>query len=418
MFVNAWRRRAGNRFDDALTVAALAIAVVMALPIGGGNAGTLAQLVLTLVAWLPLAARLRWPVPVAAVAMAVDAAHVAVAAHHHSSTSFVPVATMLALYTVAARRGSRAAWVCAAVVALTQLSVGAASGLRASGYLLYINWALVGAALGRLMAARRASVAAAEQRAVAAEATKAAEVARQVAAERIRIAHELHDVLAHHLAVVNAQAGVAEYLLGANPGAARQALAGIAENSRAALEELRATLRVLRTDPAEAGAELVDSRRPTPGAAQLPALVERYRDAGMSVVAEVVGAPRPLAAPADLALYRIAQEALTNAAKHAVGSAVSVDLRWADAAVRLTVANSAPAHGPASGSAAAVGTGNGLIGMRERAEAADGTLRAVPTPEGGFRVVAELPAPPADPAGVRSAHREPMRARPEPKENR
>ena len=398
MFVNAWRRRAGNRFDDALTVAALAIAVVMALPIGGGNAGTLAQLVLTLVAWLPLAARLRWPVPVAAVAMAVDAAHVAVAAHHHSSTSFVPVATMLALYTVAARRGSRAAWVCAAVVALTQLSVGAA--------------------LGRLMAARRASVAAAEQRAVAAEATKAAEVARQVAAERIRIAHELHDVLAHHLAVVNAQAGVAEYLLGANPGAARQALAGIAENSRAALEELRATLRVLRTDPAEAGAELVDSRRPTPGAAQLPALVERYRDAGMSVVAEVVGAPRPLAAPADLALYRIAQEALTNAAKHAVGSAVSVDLRWADAAVRLTVANSAPAHGPASGSAAAVGTGNGLIGMRERAEAADGTLRAVPTPEGGFRVVAELPAPPADPAGVRSAHREPMRARPEPKENR
>ena len=196
--------------------------------------------------------------------------------------------------------------------------------------LLYLNWAVVATALGLLIRERRERIAAAEQRAEAAEHSRQAEADRQVTAERIRIAHELHDVLAHHIAVVNAQAGVAQYLLRTDPHAADAALAGIAANSRAALDELRATLGLLR---AEGDAAPGDPRAPAPTIEHLGLLLDSFTDAGMRLTVAVHGEPGPLSGPADLAFYRIVQEALTNATKHAPGSDVSLGIDWS-AAVR------------------------------------------------------------------------------------
>jgi signal transduction histidine kinase len=388
------RRKIENNFDAFLTLAALLIGVLTSLPFGQGHTHSTWELILAVAAWLPLLGRNRWPLPVAAIATAIDAIHIAVAAHMHPPASIVPTATMLGLYTVALRLPTRTAWSAAAVAGIVQVTVAATASSGVSADALYINWVLVATVLGRLVSERRARIQAAEQRAAEAEATKAAEARQQVTAERIRIAHELHDVLAHHIAVVNAQAGVAQYLLRDNPDAAQKALAGIAENTRAALDELRVTLGILRDDRQPAGADdYNDERRPIPGAEELPELFATFTAAGMHLATHVAGNARTLPTAASLALYRITQEALTNASKHAPGSDVTVDIDWTDSGVTLTVANTPPASPPGKG----IGTGNGLLGMRERAAAADGTLHAGPTPDGGYRLVATLRAPAGTP---------------------
>ena len=254
--------------------------------------------------------------------------------------------------------------------------------------------AVVPTVLGLLIRERRERIAAAEQRAEAAEHSREAEADRQVTAERLRIAHELHDVLAHHIAVVNAQAGVAQYLLRTDPAAADTALAGIAANSRAALDELRATLGLLR---AEGDTAPGDSRAPAPTTEHLGQLLDSFTDAGLRLTVTVHGEPGALSGPADLAFYRIVQEALTNATKHAPGSDVSLGIDWYPASVRLNISNTEPAA--ASQGLRNQGTGHGLIGMRERAAAAGGTLSAGPAAAGGYRVTATLPVTYADPAG-------------------
>ena len=205
-------------------------------------------------------------------------------------------------------------------------------------------------------------------------------------AERMRIARELHDVLAHHIAVVNAQAGVAEYLLETDPAAAREALSGITKNSRAALDELRVTLGLLRNE-ADADEE-VDRLLPSPTIEHLDGLLSTYIDAGMTLSVDVRGTPHEVSAAAELALVRIIQEALTNATKHAPGSTVALELDWSADSVRLSVINERPTR---QGLPDHEGTGHGLIGMRERAAIANGSISAGPTPEGGYRVTAAFP---------------------------
>jgi signal transduction histidine kinase len=347
-------------------------------------------LLLAVLAWLPLLARNRRPLPVAALVIVLDSVNIALAGHHHPASAVTPVATMLALYTVSARMPALVVWPATGVAAAVQMSVAATGDLDWGAVALHLNWPLAATVLGRLVSERRTRIAAAEERAAVAEASKAAEAQRQVTAERIRIAHELHDVLAHHITVVNAQAGVAQYLLQANPEAAAQALAGITENTRAALDELRATLGVLRPDRSDAPTARDQALPPAPGADRLPALLDSFTQAGMNLDSHASGTPRALATATDLALYRITQEALTNASKHAAGSQVSVRIEWADDAVTVTVVNTAPTSRQQL-NGAQVGTGNGLLGMRERAAAAGGTLDAAATPDGGFRVRARLP---------------------------
>jgi len=212
------------------------------------------------------------------------------------------------------------------------------------------------------------------------------ETRRQVTDERLRIARDLHDMVAHHLALVNAQASVAEYLMRDDPKAAA-ALSGISLHSRQALDELRATVGLLRSDgdnPDDAGAG-----HSTPGIDKLDELVAGFRSAGTKVSLSVDGVPAALPAGGDLAVYRIVQESLTNAAKHAPGAAAAVTLHWQEGRLGLAVTNG-PAPGRERGYRGP-GTGHGLIGMRERARSCGGTLAAQAAPDGGFAVRATIP---------------------------
>ncbi|MFF5503158.1 sensor histidine kinase [Streptomyces roseolus] len=211
--------------------------------------------------------------------------------------------------------------------------------------------------------------------------------------ERLRIARELHDVVAHHLSALAVQAGLADFVFASDPEAARKAVVTIGASSREALEEMRGLLGVLRAGP-EAGAP-DQLYRPSPGLESLGGLVERARAAGLDVTLTVTGPRRVLSPGVNLCAYRIVQESLTNAVKHAGwGARVSVELTFE--ADRLTGGisdrgGSAPTALPSNGL--------GLAGMRERVGLYGGTLRAGPGPGGGFEVVFTLPLAPLDTGG-------------------
>lgn len=230
---------------------------------------------------------------------------------------------------------------------------------------------------------RRALRAALAARASAIDA-QARTAALAVAGERIRIVREMHDVLAHSLSIMIAQADGGSYTAG-DAQAARRAFLTLAETGRGALADTRRVLGVLRHGEDE-DAPLA----PIPDDASLDALVDRAREAGLEVSLIRVGTPRPLPAGSRMALYRICQEALTNVLKHAGGRArVIVTENWRDDEVILTVTD----HGGTPGAASEDplgGYGLGLIGMRERAELVGGRLAAAPT-EDGFQVRAVLP---------------------------
>ncbi len=231
--------------------------------------------------------------------------------------------------------------------------------------------------------AELASARAARVRAVDAQ-QRAAELA--VAAERMRILREMHDVIAHSLAIMIAQADGGSYVV-ADAAASRRAFLTIAETGRVALTDTRRILGMLREG---GGPEL----SPVPDQAPLDDLVEQARQAGLEVSLIRVGEPGQLPSGCRLALYRICQEALTNVIKHAgEGVQVIVALSWSDADVTLTVTdrggNGVVDLTPATEEPLA-GLGLGLIGMRERAELVGGSLEAGPV-EGGFRVRAAIP---------------------------
>ncbi|QUQ69932.1 sensor histidine kinase [Kutzneria sp. CA-103260] len=200
------------------------------------------------------------------------------------------------------------------------------------------------------------------------------ERARRIAEEeRLRIAREVHDVVAHSLAMINVQAGVGAHVADRRPEEAKQALLAIKEASRAALVDLRATLGVLRSG---------EDRAPAPSLARIDELLAAARGTGLSV--EVSGDPGDLPAPVDSTAYRIVQEALTNTVRHAV-EARTVSVRFARADGSLTV------EVQDDGQPVQAEPGNGVRGMRERALALGGTLLAQSRDEGGFVVRAELP---------------------------
>jgi signal transduction histidine kinase len=218
---------------------------------------------------------------------------------------------------------------------------------------------------------------------------------RRTDEERMRIARELHDVLAHSISVINVQAGVALALMDERPEQARTALTTIKAASKEALGEVRQVLSTLRA-PGEA------PRAPAPGLDRLPELLEQATAAGLTADVAVDGTRVPLPPGADLAAFRIVQEALTNIVRHSGSRTARIRLRYRPGDVQVRVDDDGPAvTGGDSGG------GNGLVGMRERAAALGGEVEAGPRPDGGFRVLARLPftasgerrapAPAADP---------------------
>ena len=227
--------------------------------------------------------------------------------------------------------------------------------------------------------------------------------------ERARIARELHDVVAHHISVIAVQAETARLTTPGLTAAGAQRFAAIGDTARAGLTEMRRLLGVLREDAQAAaeGQDLADAetvpradRRPQPGLPQLGDLVDEARDAAGSAARLIVSGPVTRLDPGvELAAYRIVQEALTNARRHAPGAAVDVELHYTDDVLRLRVRDNGPGPpgppgppGSPEPAAAGPGAGHGLLGMRERAAAAGGSLRTGAGPGGGFCVEAELPA--------------------------
>ncbi|WP_214320451.1 sensor histidine kinase [Nonomuraea sediminis] len=200
--------------------------------------------------------------------------------------------------------------------------------------------------------------------------------------ERARIARELHDVVAHHISMVAVQAETARLTTPGMPQAGAERLSAIGDTARSALTEMRRLLGVLRED-AEAEP---DVRRPQPGLRELGELIDESRDASGSAVRLILsGSPALLDPGVELAAYRIVQEALTNARRHAPGAAVDVELHYAGDALHLRVRDNGP--GPST----EADTGHGLAGMRERAVAVGGELSTAADPGGGFLIQVRLP---------------------------
>jgi signal transduction histidine kinase len=296
------------------------------------------------------------------------------------SDAYDPFAVAVALYTVASRCERRTSLIAGALALGTLvLPVWSLAGwpdpLPMLGRILplAIPW-LVGDSVG----VNRRYVDALEDRAHRLERERAAEAARAVAEEHARIGRELHDVIAHNLSVMVVQAAAARDVFDANPGRARDALDAIERTGRGALAELRRLLAASRDDHPEFA--------PQPGLERLDELVDQVRAAGLAVTTHREGRPRPLPPALDLSAYRIIQEALTNTLKHAHARHADILLSYAELELRIDVHDDGNAGGSAGDQ-----TGQGLIGMRQRAATFGGTLTAGPADNGGFTVTARLP---------------------------
>ena len=234
--------------------------------------------------------------------------------------------------------------------------------------------------------------------------TERDEMARQaVAVERARLARELHDVVAHHVSVMVIQAGAAQASLPPDAAAASQSIEAIRETGREALAEMRRMLGLLRSQEAAAGGDGPEgARAPQPGLADIAALCDRTREAGVNVTTRIEGEARRLPAGIDLSIYRVVQEALTNALRHG-GPGTSARLRLVYEPAMLTVEVTDDGRGvPAVGSVERPrqGIGHGLVGMRERVILFGGRLETGPMPGGGYRVLAQFPLDPIDQTGA------------------
>ncbi|GIH09612.1 hypothetical protein Rhe02_76790 [Rhizocola hellebori] len=306
------------------------------------------------------------------------------------------VALYVLAYTLAAYEtwwravvGSALLWLANDLAFLAAVRNGALNGhdgqpliSTSAGMLVNLVMMVVLFLIGRTIQARRLAAQALRERASAAEDGRQAHAEQAVAEERRRIARELHDVVAHHVSVIGVMATGARRVLKHDYDAAEQALSTIEQTSRTTLRELRRLLFLLRVESEES------QLTPQPGLGGVRALVEQVREAGLAATLRVEGEPAELDPGVALTAYRIVQEALTNALKHA-GHATA-EVRMAIQPDLLTIEVFDTGHGPREG----MMPGHGLLGMRERVAVYGGTLRTGPRPGGGFRVYAKIPLEP------------------------
>jgi signal transduction histidine kinase len=380
-----WGRAVNSRTGDvvlAAVVAGLAVAQ-FAQPVAPSayRPADVPGALLLVVLCAPLAVRSK-RARVALTAMTVVAAVYALLGYPQT---VLGLPLLIAVYTVGTRHGLRAsAGVLAAVAGL--LAIAFATDRQNPGLVdVVVTVVSLGGAwwVGASVRIRREQLQLLEERSTLLERARRDEANQAVTRERLRIARELHDVVAHSMSVVAVQSGMAEHVLASQPERAAAALSAISESSRAALVELRRLLGVLRADDEPEG-----NLTPALGLGDLPALVERVRDAGVAAHLTITGEPSAVPAAVGLTAYRIVQEALTNAVRHdGAGAVVAVSVRCGSDAVDIEVVDDG--HGTVHDRSA--GTGTGLIGMRERVEVFGGDLAAGPAAGGGWRVAARLP---------------------------
>ncbi|MCZ7462359.1 sensor histidine kinase [Streptomyces sp. WMMC940] len=360
-----------------------------AVALGGTGADVTAQ-VLAAVHAVTVVVALRWPAPAWWLAMAMTV--VVVVGHPPTPDNWLWVwavqALVLLLLSLRVRPFSAA--VATAVTALLMLVLklsGTAVGdwpVTAIGSVLLV----VGTVLGSVRRGRR------EDRARLAEqfvATAHERAARTVLEERARIARELHDVVAHHMSLISVQADAARYRVPDPPTELVSEFASIRAGALEALTELRRLLGVLRFEAPGDGAA---GTAPQPSLVRLDDLLDSARAAGMTVILRVRGTVRALPPGVELSAYRVVQEALSNALRHAPGAEVRVRIGYGHDMLTLSVTNTPVpvASGPSPGA------GHGLTGMRERAAMLGGELTVGPASDGGWEVRAVLPVP-APPTG-------------------
>ncbi|MFY1594169.1 sensor histidine kinase [Micromonospora sp. WMMD737] len=322
------------------------------------------------------------------------------------------IAVLIALYSVVKYADRLRDGVLAGIGAAVGVVL---AGLQTSGAIAWwaaaIYYGLVTGAVwlvGLNVRTRRLYVFSLEERAATLEREREAEARAAVAEERTRIARELHDVVAHSMAVMIVQADGARFTLDRDPETARQAVKVVADTGRQALEEMRRLVGVLRepdapdaqAGPGAAGAPgdagtTADPAHRRLALAELPALLDRFRAAGLRTRHAVTGEPAPMPPGLELTVYRVVQEGLTNALKHAgVGADVEVTVAHAGDAVVVRVVDDGRGAPPVS---PAPSGGHGLVGMRERVGVYDGSLTAGPRLAGGWQVEARLPLPSTSP---------------------
>ncbi|MEV6695209.1 sensor histidine kinase [Micromonospora sp. NPDC051196] len=352
---------------------------------------------LLVVSGLVLAVRRRWPVPVFVTT--------ALASLVYYGLDFPDapgwLGLFVALYTLAAygdgRRSLMIAGVGTTVLAAGWLVAAADIEPRAAiGWVFFrIGASVMSAALGESVRSRRVIAADAQERAELAERTREEAARARVDAERLRIAREVHDTVAHAIAIINVQSGVTAHVLDKRPEQAREALRAIELTSARALREMRTILGVLRDDN--------DGRVPQAGLEQLDELTAKARDAGLDVTLEAISPASPLPSAVGSAAYRIIQEAITNVIRHVGPTRVTVALHPGIDVLEIRVADEGPrSRSGDSGADRPTGDttdtrtrpGCGIVGMRERCQLLGGELDAEPTPRGGFEVRARLPLAP------------------------
>jgi signal transduction histidine kinase len=351
------------------------------LTVHGGRAALAAAGVLIT---LPLAWRRRAPLAVLAIILAAFAAIDLVLVSHDAGA---PISALIAIgagfYTVGAHTAGRRALVgggagLAAVAATDYLGGGVfqpVGGVRPGAWLLLVlAWQA-----GREMRRRRLELGALRARTVELEGEREEKARLAAAEERARIARELHDVVAHSVSVMVVQAQAADRVLEGEEPAARELLGSIEATGRQALTELRRLLGLLRREEHQA------SLAPQPSLRYLDSLVEQVRDAGLPVDLVVQGEPSRLSPGVDLSAYRIVQEGLTNALKHAGRARARVVVRYSPGELQLEVADDGEGNGDGGGA------GQGLAGMRERVALYGGDLESGPVAGGGYVLRARLP---------------------------
>lgn len=376
---------------------------------GGGSAGGAAGAGLPLFVLVLLVLATTVPLGLLgprAGALVIAAASVASLGPTHTYT----LAGLACLLIAVGRLAYRGAPLVAGLVAMAfvVLALVGNDGLGPGPVLILVAAGVPAAAwAGSARRARRESVARSAER----EAMAGSLIEHTARGERARISRELHDVVAHHISMIAVQAETARLATPGMPEAGAQRLAAIGDTARSALTEMRRLLGVLRADTrsedsgGEASGSAVPERRPQPGLAQLNQLLDEARDASGAVTRLIVSGRVTVLDPGvELAAYRIIQEALTNARRHAPGAAVDVELRYEGSDLYLRVRDNGP--GPPATPAQSSGDrlagtrhagskpagGHGLLGMRERAAGAGGTLRTGLAAGGGFVVEARLPA--------------------------